>query len=148
MAVTFSHGDAAWPSGPAFHAFRKRLAASVDVELDAMEGFHGNVPWDSIQEPIRPLLAASELNGRLTWQEAWVVGQGLEELLSSYRIDESADRHQARSLVLGLEVAAMRGEPFIVRSSDLLQSPWRNVKGLSPEGHSLAERPVAHLDQL
>src|SRR5665648_1219897 len=65
MGLDFSHSNAHW-SYSGFYDFRRRLAQEINVDLEMMDGFGGDIPFDLIKDSIEPLLNHSDCGGGLT----------------------------------------------------------------------------------
>lgn len=108
MGLDFSHTDARWGySG--FNNFRRRLAKEIGMDLDAMEGFGGDILFSNFNDDILPLLDHSDCDGELTVNECKKVAPRLRELVSDWEEDDY-DKQKAISLAEGMELAASQGE--------------------------------------
>lgn len=120
MGIAFSHCDASW-SYSGFHEFRKRLAASIGIDLAEMEGFaEGELrkAWSEVNDPIVPLLNHSDSDGELSVAECHAVWPRLRELASKWQpgmTNEGYDRKMGLELSVGMEVAADANEPLKFR---------------------------------
>lgn len=117
MGLDFSHCDAHW-SYSGFNSFRRRLAKEIGVDLDSMRGFgglrggeYGTVPWDTVDDPIRPLLNHSDCDGGMPPADCRAVAARLRELVASWP-EGDYDRVNALSLAGGMEAAYFAGEPL------------------------------------
>jgi len=54
-----------------FHVFRKVWANLLGFDLEAMDGFGGERPWDGI--PLRCFFDHSDCDDTLSWQDAQVI---------------------------------------------------------------------------
>ncbi|WP_406698013.1 hypothetical protein V5E97_04065 [Singulisphaera sp. Ch08] len=113
MGVDFSHGDAHFGHG-SFHSFRRTLATMVCVRLDDMRHFGGHTPWETVADPIAPLLWRNDAGGELTPEEARGAAARLEELMAFEQNREQVLGDQWESLLAGLKEAAEAGEPFVI----------------------------------
>ena len=109
MGLDFSHCEARWGYG-GFGEFRKRLAKEIGMDLDAMEGFGGDIPFSNFNDDIIPLLNHSDCEGELTVEECKKVAPRLKEMVLSWEDDR--DRRNALELVEGIELAISRNEPL------------------------------------
>lgn len=110
MGLDFSHTDARWAySG--FANFRRRLAKEIGMDLDAMEGFGGDIKFELFKDDIIPLLDHSDCDGELTVEECKKVAPRLRELVSGWE-DDDYDKQKALSLAEGMELAASQGQPL------------------------------------
>lgn len=117
MGIDFSGCSAHWSYG-GFHAFRERLAAAIGIDLNQMHGFgprrhnadtpFADIPWDTVQDAIVPLLNHSDCDGELTPEQCRTIAPRLRELVAGWRADDY-DRIQALLLVKGMKRAAARG---------------------------------------
>lgn len=113
MGVDFSHGDAHFGHG-SFHSFRKSLAAMVGVRLGEMQGFGGRTDWETVADPIAPLLWRNDAGGELTPEEARDAATRLEELMLDEGNREQVAGEQWEYLLAGLKEAAEAGTPFVI----------------------------------
>ena len=108
MGLNFSHAEASW-SYSGFDEFRHRLALEAGIDLYMMDGFGGDIPFDSINDPIKPLLDHSDCEGELTPEECATVAPRLRELVSNWD-DEDYDKRHALYLAEGMDEAASNNE--------------------------------------
>lgn len=101
MGLDFSHCEARW-SYSGFGRFRRRLAKQIGINLDDMYGFGGEREWDTVNDPIKPLLDHSDCDGVLTPEECKLVYPRLEELIRDWD-DEDYDKQQALELIEGMK---------------------------------------------
>ena len=95
-----------------FNRFRKRLAEQLGFSLDQMVGFGGDVPWNTVSDPIVPLLDHSDCEGELSPLEAASVAPRLREMVAGW--DEGDyDREQAERLAAMCDYAASAGVPVM-----------------------------------
>lgn len=121
MGLDFDKSEAHW-SYSGFHQFRRRLAATIGVNLDSMQGFgdlsavigktQGARPisWATVNDPIAPLLYHSDCDENLSPEECETVGSRLRELVSFW----PDDRHKRQALLLaeGMDACVRDGEPL------------------------------------
>jgi hypothetical protein len=113
MGIDFSHCDAHW-SYRGFHLFRVKLASSIQLDLDNMEGFgSGSQSWDTISDPIKPLLDHSDCDGELSPDECRTVSPRLRELVKGWGDDY--DKRHALWLADGMDLAANNNKPLEFR---------------------------------
>ncbi|MER2057200.1 MAG: hypothetical protein ABTA16_00170 [Niallia sp.] len=110
MGLDFSHTDVRWGYS-SFNIFRKKLANQIGINLDAMEGFGGDIKFDQFKDDIIPLLDHSDCDGELTVKECKKVAPRLRELVSNWD-DGDYDKQKAISLAEGMELAVSQGEPL------------------------------------
>ena len=110
MGLDFNHCDAHWAYG-GFSRFRKRLAQSIGINLDDMQGYGGNLSWDKIIDPIKDFLYHSDCDGELTPKQCQVVAPRLRELIAGWP-DDDYDKKQAEELINGMEEAIISDEPL------------------------------------
>lgn len=68
MGLDISPGNFHMAYG-SFNQFRRLLARTVDMELNAMEGFGGMTSWpESEVEPLVHFLNHSDCDGEISWQ--------------------------------------------------------------------------------
>jgi hypothetical protein len=108
-----SIGDAQWPY-TGFDNFRRILARLEGLDLDAMRGFGGDIPWEETTTQLRPLLDHSDCDGFLTAGECALVAPRLSELLDAWpeeeRLPYDYDVVNGRALVRSMRAAAEAGE--------------------------------------
>jgi hypothetical protein len=109
MGLDFSHCEACWGYG-GFMIFRKRVAASIGIDLDAMVGFGGSREWPSAEkEPLVYLLNHSDCDGHLTPKQCKVVAPRLLEIIDAWPDADYKviyDKAQAKELAKGMTRAA------------------------------------------
>lgn len=109
-------GGAHWTySG--FMRFREKLAEMEGIVLGDMAGYGGiyspngrQIPWDTVQSPIVPLLNHSDCDGELSPEECAQVYPQLAELVE--QLEDSYDRDNGRLLVAAMKAAVEHGEPL------------------------------------
>lgn len=113
MGIDFSHTEAYWAySG--FHRFRLRLAQEIQIDLEMMDGFGGDIPFDSVNDSIKPLLDHSDCEGELTPEECAKVAPRLRELVAAWP-DDDRDKINALRLAEGMERASANVENLIFK---------------------------------
>ena len=110
MGIDFSHDEAHW-SYSGFHDFRRRLAQEIEVDLGMMDGFGGDIPFDSVKDSIEPLLNHSDCEGGLTPEECAKAAPRLRELVSKWP-DDDYDKRNALMLAKGMEEALSKDVNF------------------------------------
>lgn len=116
MGVRISPGDAAWAYG-GFNRFRTRLAAHEGLNLDEMEGFGGDKPWETSSgqhvTPLTPLLNHSDCDGYLERYECEEVAPRLRLVLDEWTEDASIenryDLEHGRRLLAAMEHSIEHG---------------------------------------
>jgi hypothetical protein len=98
MGIDFSVSKASW-SYSGFHAFRRRLALEIGIDLDKMKGFgkgfgetegkgfgetEDGLSWDNIIDPIALFLNHSDCDGYLTATQSRRVGKRLMKLVEKW----------------------------------------------------------------
>ena len=110
-------GGAHWAySG--FARFRRTIAAMEGIDLDNMYGFGGSInpnckqiPWDTVDSPLKPLLNHSDCDGELTPEECAQVWPRLEEIVQ--QLEDSYDRDNGLILVAEMKAAIEANEPLV-----------------------------------
>lgn len=110
MGIDFSHCEAQW-SYSGFMNFRRRIAQKIGVDLGMMDGFGGDIPFDSIKDSIEPLLNHSDCDGGLTPSDCAKVAPRLRELVSNWT-DDDYDKRNALMLAKGMEEALSKDVNF------------------------------------
>lgn len=124
MGIDFSHCGAHW-SYSGFHRFRRKLAQDAGLnDLNRMQGFggwggqsRGEVPWDTVTDPLAPLLHHSDCNGTLSPEECASIAPRLREIVEKWPddLEWGYDRSQGLELARGMEKAARKGKPLKFR---------------------------------
>lgn len=79
MGLDTSHD--AWHGGYiSFGQFRKEIAASIGITLDNMQGFHGTISWDGVQDDLKYLLNHSDCDGYLKPGQCKKIAKRLREV--------------------------------------------------------------------
>lgn len=116
MGLNFSRSTARWTySGFAF--FRRRLAGSIGVDLNQMQGFIGPddeelghaISWSTVSDPIVPLLDHSDCDGSLSPHECLCVGLRLVQIINDWEEDDR-DRMEAEVFAQDLIECGRNGE--------------------------------------
>lgn len=108
MGLDFSHSDVHFAySG--FHNFRVKLAKLIGIDLNAMEGFHGTMTWDRVNDPIKDLLNHSDCDGELTPEQCKIIAPRLKEL-SEQLSDEDWYKERGIELAADLQECADKNE--------------------------------------
>lgn len=111
MGLDFSHTEAHWAySG--FRRFRTALADHEGVDLDQMEGFGGDQPWEPVTTALKPLLDHSDCEGEITPQDCATTAPRLRQVVAAIWPDGSHDRRAGLMLAEGMEAAAEADEPL------------------------------------
>lgn len=103
MGLRFSRGNAQW-SYSGFGCFRTKLAKGIGFDLDDTYGFGGDIQWDTINDPLVPLLNHSDCDGSLTAEQCRTVAPRLTELVKDWP-DDDYDKINALELVKGMKEA-------------------------------------------
>lgn len=113
MGLNFRDSDVSW-SYSGFNDFRRRLAASIGIDLDEMERFGGDQPWSTVDDPIVPFLDHSDCEGELTPEECLQVAPRLREIVTAWETESAAnwDRSQALELADDMERLGKSGRPL------------------------------------
>jgi hypothetical protein len=111
MGIDFSHGDAHW-SYSSFNNFRRKLAKEINMDLDQMQGFGGDIPFSNYVDNIIPLLDHSDCDGKLTIGQCKKVEPRLRELVSKW-VNDDWDKERALELADGMKSAYENHEQFI-----------------------------------
>jgi hypothetical protein len=96
--------------------FRKRLASSIGIDLEKMDGFTAaknsvGLPWDKIIDPIKPLLDHSDCDGELSAAACRVVAPRLRQLVADWPVDDY-DKIMALRLADGMDAAGNENVPL------------------------------------
>lgn len=97
-----------------FARFRQEIAEMEGITLKDMAGFGGfinpgckQIPWDTVDSPIVPLLNHSDCDGDLSPEECAQVYPRLAELVE--QLKDPYDRDNGRALVAEMKAAAEGG---------------------------------------
>jgi hypothetical protein len=108
MQPSDTRSRASW-SYSGFGEFRNELASLVGIELHAMEGFGGELPWSSVKpDAINILLDHSDCDGKLTAEECRAIAPRLLELAP--QLKDGYDTRMAITLSTDMALCASRGE--------------------------------------
>lgn len=80
LNTSYNCFDGAYSS---FNRFRELIAKKIGVELRSFEGFGGDVSFDTLDHPIKPLLDHSDCDGILTVEEAKSIVKGIDMILET-----------------------------------------------------------------
>ena len=114
MGIAFSHWDVGIPHGM-FHAFRRRLAEHAGIPWDRMADRY---EWEGVKlilvdDPLVPLLRASEVEAAFAPAECLAIKRRLQELAEAMVASSDAGwRQMALDLAHGMALAAFLGEEF------------------------------------
>ncbi|HZZ77145.1 MAG TPA: hypothetical protein VFE62_01420 [Gemmataceae bacterium] len=111
MGIDFSHGNAHW-SYSGFHAFRKRLASTLGLDLDDMKGFGGDRSWEDVTDHIKELLDHSDCDGELSPEACIRIAPRLRDMVTPWA-DDDYDKINAMNLADGMELAAAQNNPLM-----------------------------------
>lgn len=111
MGIDFSHSDAHWSYG-GFGRFRAAIAKHEGIDLGAMQGFGGELPWEPVATALKPLLDHSDCDGELSPEDCATVAPRLREVIDAVWPDDNYDRRTGIELAEGMEDAAKTGEPL------------------------------------
>jgi hypothetical protein len=111
MVVDFSHSDALRSYGT-FNTFRERLAKAAGIRIRKMEGYGGVKPWSEVFDPVAILLKQCDCNGRVPAQCCWTLARRIEDLISTWPVDD-LNRTIGTEIVQGLRRAARLRQPFL-----------------------------------
>jgi hypothetical protein len=92
------------------------LAKEIGIDLDKMEGFGGDIPWEEYEnDPICILLNHSDCDGQISAEQCLKVSPRLKELVSKWSKDDDYKWHRKRALELarGMLEAGKSGEPLL-----------------------------------
>jgi hypothetical protein len=103
MGIDFSRGTASW-SYSGFNHFRRRLAEGIGIFLDEMDGFGGDIKWDTINDAIVPFLNHSDCDGSLTALQCCAIAPRLLDMVKDWP-DDDYDKINALELVEGMKEA-------------------------------------------
>lgn len=110
MGMDFTHCEAHW-SYTDFHDFRCRLAACIGMNLDEMEGFGGDIPFENFTDDIILLQDLSDSDSYLMPEVCQTVAVRLRQLIRNWP-DDDMDKMNALHLAEGMELAHQQNEPL------------------------------------
>ncbi|WP_414834754.1 hypothetical protein ACLBKW_09025 [Bacillus altitudinis] len=87
MEMDFTHCEAHW-SCTNFHDFRCRLAACIGMNLDNMQGFGGDIPFEDYSDDIIPLLEKPYFDSYLMPEVCQTVAVRLRQLIRNWPDDD------------------------------------------------------------
>ncbi len=91
--------------------FRCKLAACIGMNLDEMEGFSGDIPFENFTDDIIPLLDLSDSDSYLMQDVCKIVAVRLRQLIHNWP-DDDTDKKNALYLAEGMELAHQQNEPM------------------------------------
>jgi len=80
-----------------FHFFRIELAKSIGIDLEKMEGFGGNISFDTVNDGIKDFLNHSDCDGYLNPSQMKQIIPRLREIVNTW---EDSDWEKERALKL------------------------------------------------
>jgi hypothetical protein len=109
--------ESSW-SYSGFDAFRSALAAAEGIDLQAMQGFGGGLPWSGATTPLRALLDHPDDRGQLSVAECEQVLPRLRDIVAHWADGDLRDSvedllEDAEDLVSVLEVCVRQGVPMV-----------------------------------
>lgn len=113
MGLDFTHCEARWSYG-SFNNFRRKLAECIGMNLDAMQGFGGDIPFENYDDDIIPLLDHSDCEDEIQPEVCKTVAARLKELVRNWP-DDDRDKINALYLAEGMELAHQQNEPLEFR---------------------------------
>ncbi|ALM29170.1 hypothetical protein AMR71_10810 [Bacillus altitudinis] len=108
MEMDFTHCEAHW-SCTNFHDFRCKLAACIGMNLDEMEGFGGDIPFENFTDDIILLLDLSDSDSYLMPEVCQTVAVRLRQLIQNWPGDDM-DKMNDLYLAVGMELAHQQNE--------------------------------------
>ncbi|MEW4100061.1 hypothetical protein [Bacillus altitudinis] len=106
--MDFTHCEAHW-SCTNFHDFRCKLAACIGMNLDEMEGFGGDIPFENFTDDIILLLDLSDSDSYLMPEVCQTVAVRLRQLIQNWPGDDM-DKMNDLYLAVGMELAHQQNE--------------------------------------
>ena len=109
-----------WPYD-SFGGFRRKLAAHININLDDMQGYDGDQPWNTVTSPLRHLLDHPDDRGELSPQQAVELAPALQQALFAFARDHNYgprynyDIQHGRALVDLLTRCASENIPVLFR---------------------------------
>lgn len=96
---TTQYSNAHW-SYSGFHRFRTRIAESIGIKLEVMEGYAGlrGMPWNMINNPLKYLLNHSDCDGTIGYKTLEKVMPALQEVVGTWP-HEDYDRNTGLELI-------------------------------------------------
>ena len=105
MGLDITHCETRW-SYHGFDNFRTRIAETIGIPLDLMQGYtdHNPRPWDMVDDPLEILLMHSDCDGKLTPQECAQIYPRLEVVMQEWGVDEDSQIAKLiRAMKFGVE---------------------------------------------
>lgn len=88
--------EAGWSYG-GFNDFRKRLAKSIGIDLETMDGFGGDGKWEDIQDYIALFLNHSDFDKKIESEDCNKIAKRLREIVNDWP-DNDYDKENALKL--------------------------------------------------
>jgi len=85
-----------------FHNYRYKLAKEIDIDLELMEGYGGDMSWDNISSPLKYFLNHSDCEGIISYKICSKIYPVLEYIVSQWEEDDY-DRIQSELVIEGMK---------------------------------------------
>jgi len=109
-----------------FHAFRKRLANTIGIDLENMQGFSkkhpddinyvktGIIPWDNVRSPLKYLLDHSDCDGEISSKQCGWIWPILEKIIDLWESSSQNeyDILQASNLIVSMKYCYVNNKPL------------------------------------
>lgn len=101
MGLDTTHN--AW-HGPysSFGRWRKWLAKQIGFNLEEMQGYGGDRPFDEMDHDIKPLLNHSDCDGELSPEECKQIANGLKQIIDKVS-NQSTDLIESRHIEVTIQ---------------------------------------------
>lgn len=111
MGLDFNGSECHW-SYSGFNSFRAKLAKSIAVNLEMMNGFGGPVNWEGVDDGIKHLLNHSDCDGHLTPSQMKKVYPRILEIVKDWP-DDDYDKEQAIQFANDMKKLVAKGQQLI-----------------------------------
>lgn len=108
MGLAFTESDAQWSYG-GFNNFRRRLANSIGLNLDAMVGFGGDIPWSAVKDDIKWFLNHSDCEGSIGPSRCAKIAPRIRAIVKQWP-DEVYDHDKSCALKLAKDMERLGKE--------------------------------------
>lgn len=114
MGLDTTH-DAWHGTYSSFNKFRTEMAKLIGMDLQKMEGFGGNIPFNQFKDDLTILLDHSDCDGEISPEDRKKLSIRLDELIAGMPHDSTpfSNIELAKQFSAGCKLAAEKNEPIL-----------------------------------